>query len=125
MYFYKKDVGDGQWLLMRESSEFPIRPSQTLSIAYDRTEFKDGRVECSLLKHGSKENIEKWVAANKSKYESVGVDMPVVIDVHPSVSEDNVNFVLERSCIPEKYFDRLTHPVIEAEVVPIIQRPKI
>jgi len=125
MYFYKKDVCDGRWLFMEEGSDCPIRSFKNLSIIYHRTELPNGQVECSLLKHGSKERVENWMRTNKPKYESVGLELPLFIDVHSSVSADDVNFILERSCIQEKYFDRLRHPVIEAEVVPPVQKPNI
>jgi len=114
MYSYKRDECDGRWLLCCDGEI--THSSKELYIAYSKMEH-DGKQLCSVVKHGSKENIDAWRDRNFNKYRLADIDLPIIIAVDDSITADKVNYILDRSCIREDHFQNLTHPPLEALVI--------
>jgi len=114
MYSYSRNAA-GAWLLLDENNEI-IHKSKEIGVIYTVTSASDG-ISSSVLKHGDIDILRGYMSRVAPVYKSAGLDIPKLVIVHDSANSDDVNYVLDRSCIPEEHFKKLGYPVLESNVI--------
>ena len=114
MLIYKKDATNGNWLLTDSEDGEIICQSADLVIAYTKNE--DSGL-CSLLKHGSAEDMKIWSDNTLPVYQAAKLDPPIIVEISPSASADQINFLMDHSLINEEKFTKLSNAIIDVAVI--------